>query len=223
MTKVLNTPIWGKSERKMDSIVEVFMGLILGAITMYWMFTLFRKKKSKELTEHQSTVLLEKIKSVCKLISVEGDFAEIYKYENTKEHFMSLVSSKKKALIVINAKAQIGYDLQKIFMHADNDKKKIILTNFPEPEVISIEPELEFYDIQNGLFNTFTPNDLTSLNKEAKKHILEKIPESGLMDTAKREAVEAVLLIEKIVETIGWKLDYTALKIPEKQKNLLNN
>jgi len=207
----------------MDSIVEVFMGLILGAITMYWMFSLFRKKRSKELTEHQSTVLLEKIKSVCKLISVEGDFAEIYKYENTKEHFMSLVSSKKRALIVINAKAQIGYDLQKIFMHADNEKKKIILTNFPEPEVISIEPELEFYDIQNGLFNTFTPNDLTSLNKEAKKHILEKIPESGLMDTAKREAVEAVLLIEKIVETIGWKLDYTALKIPEKQRDLLNN
>ena len=206
----------------MDSIVEVFMGLILGAITMYWMFSLFRKKKSKELTEHQSTVLLEKIKSVCKLISVEGDFAEIYKYENTKERFMSLVSSKKKALIVINAKAQIGYDLQKIFMHADNEKKKIILTNFPEPEVISIEPELEFYDIQNGLFNTFTPNDLTSLNKEAKKHILEKIPESGLMDTAKREAVEAVLIIEKIVETIGWKLDYTALKIPEKQKNILD-
>ena len=206
----------------MDSIVEVLLGLVLGAISMYWLFTLFSKKKSKELTEHQSTVLLEKIKSVCKLISVEGDFAEIYKYENTKEHFMSLVSSKKKALIVINAKAQIGYDLKKIFMHADNEKKKIILTNFPEPEVISIEPELEFYDIQNGLFNTFTPKDLTSLNKEAKKHILEKIPESGLMDTAKREAIEAVLLIEKIVETIGWKLDYSALEITDKRKDLLN-
>lgn len=107
-------------------------------------------------------------------------------------------------------------------MHADNDKKKIILTNFPDPEVISIEPELEFYDIQNGLFNTFTPNDLTSLNKEARKHIMEKIPESGLMETAKREALEAVLLIEKIVETIGWKLDYSALKIDGKQKKLLD-
>ncbi len=206
----------------MDSIVEIFLGLVLGAILMYWLYSLFGKKKKKELTEHQSTVLLEKIKSVCKLISVEGDFAEIYKYENTKEGFLSLVSSKKKALIVINAKAQIGYDLQKIFMHADNGKKKIILTNFPEPEVISIEPELEFYDIQNGLFNTFTPNDLTSLNKEAKKHIMEKIPESGLMDTAKREALEAVLLIEKIVETIGWKLDYSALEISDEQRKLLN-
>lgn len=205
----------------MDDIFEVFLGLILGAIMMYWVFSFFRKKKSRELTTHQSTVLLEKIKSVCKLISVEGDFAEIYKYENTKNRFMSLVSSKKKALIVIKAKAQIGYDLQKILMHSDEGKKKIILTNFPQPEVLSIEPELDFYDIQSGFFNLFTPNDLTSLNQEAKKHILEKIPESGLMDTARKEAWETVLLIEKIVETIGWKLDYSALEISEKQREKL--
>lgn len=202
----------------MDSIFELFLGSVLGAILMYWMYSLFRIKRRKELTEHQSTIILEKIKSVCKLISVEGDFAEIYRYENTREHFMSLLSSKKKALIVINAKAQIGYDLKKVLMHADTDKKKIILSNFPQPEVLSIEPELEFYDIKNGLFNSFTPSDLTSLNQEAKKHVMEKIPESGLMDTARREALEAVLLIEKIVETIGWKLDYSALELSEHNK-----
>ncbi|KAA2218752.1 DUF4230 domain-containing protein [Maribacter flavus] len=205
----------------MDNILDVFLGLILGGISMYWLFSLFRKKQSKEITTHQSTVLLEKIRSVCKLISVEGDFAEVYKYENTRERFMSLLSSKKKALIIIKAKAQIGYDLNKILMHADTGKRKIILSNFPEPEVLSIEPDLEFYDIKNGLFNTFTPDDLTSLNTEAKKHIREKIPESGLMETAKKEALQSVLLIEKIVETIGWKLDYSALHISEKDKRLL--
>lgn len=41
------------------------------------------------------------------------------------------------------------------------------------------------------------------------------------MDTARKEAIQAVLLIEKIVETIGWKLDYSALEISENQKNLL--
>jgi hypothetical protein len=208
----------------MDTIFDTFLGLVLGTIATYWIYTFFRKKRSKELTTHQSTVLLEKIKSVCKLISVEGDFAEIYKYENTKERFMSLISSKKKALIVINAKAQIGYDLKKVLMHADNEKKKIVLTNFPQPEVLSIAPELEFYDIQNGLFNAFKPDDLTTLNKEAKKHIIEKIPESGLMETARKEALQTVLLIEKIVETIGWKLDYSALEIPENEKKkLLDN
>lgn len=207
----------------MDSILEIFLGLILGAIMMYWVFSFFRVKRSKELTQHQSTVLLQEIRSVCKLITVEGDFAEIYKYENTKERFLSILVSKKKALIVINAKAQIGFNLKKVQMHADTDNKKIILTNFPQPEVLSIQPELEFYDIQNGFFNAFTPKDLTNLNQEAIKHVREKIPESGLMETAKREALEAVLIIEKIVETIGWKLDYSALELKEQAENYIKN
>ncbi|MBC6997230.1 DUF4230 domain-containing protein [Cytophaga sp. FL35] len=205
----------------MDTIFDSFLGLILGAILTYWVYTFMKKKERKEETEHQSEVLLEKIRSVCKLVSVEGDFAEIYRYENIKERFMSLVTSKKKALMVINAKAQIGYDLQKVEIKADKANKKIILTNFPEPEILSIEPDIQFYDIQSGMFNFFSPNDLTLLNKEAKEHIRDKIPESGLMDTARKEAIQAVLLIEKIVETIGWKLDYSALEISENQKKLL--
>lgn len=201
----------------MNDVLEILLGLALGAIIMYWVFTYIRSRSRRELTQHQSTVILEKIRSVCKLITVEGDFAEIYRYENTRSRFMSMISSKKRALIVIKAKAQIGYDLKKLFMHADNEKKKIILENFPAPEVLTIEPELEFYDIKNGIFNAFTPDDLTSLNKEARKHILEKIPESGLMETANKEALEAVLLIEKIVETIGWTLDYSALEFNKKQ------
>jgi len=207
----------------MDGLLEVLLGLILGAIAMYWIFSLFRQRKNKETTEHQSTVLLERIKNVCKLISVEGDFAEIYKYENTRERFMSLVSSKKKALIVINAKVHIGYDLQKIQLHANNAKKQIVLNTFPPPQILSIEPQLEFYDIKNGLFNSFTPNDLTSLNQEAIKHIRDKIPQSGLMETARREALEAILLMEKLVETIGWKLEYSALEISTEEKAKLNS
>ncbi|MDC6367684.1 MULTISPECIES: DUF4230 domain-containing protein [Flavobacteriaceae] len=205
----------------MHDIIEVFLGLVLGAILMYWLFSLFRKKKNKELTKQQSTVLLDKIRSVCKLVSVEGEFAEIYHYENTKEGLMSLLRSKKKALIVVNAKAQIGYDLTKLDLKADNKNRKIILGNFPEPEVLSIEPDLQFYDIKNGLFNSFSPDDLTNLNQEAKEHIKQKIPESGLMETAKKEALQAVLLVEKIVETIGWTLDYSALEISNREKHFL--
>jgi len=205
----------------MDSIFDSIFGLLLGAIATYWIYTFFKRKQSKEVTLHQSTVLLEKIRSVSKLISVEGEFAEIYKYENTKERFLSLVSSKKKALIVINAKALIGYDLKKVEIKSDIDNKRIILTNFPQPEVLSIEAELEFYDIKNGMFNSFSPDDLTTLNNEAKNHILDKIPESGLMETAKKEALQAVLLMESIVATIGWKLDYSALEIPENEKKKL--
>ncbi|MEO1011664.1 MAG: DUF4230 domain-containing protein [Bacteroidota bacterium] len=205
----------------MDGILAIFLGLILGAVLTYWIYTRFGIKKKKETTQMQSAVLLDKIRSVCKLVSVEGEFAEIYTYENVKERFMSLVSSRKKALLVINAKAQIGYDLKKVEIFSDMEQKKIILKHFPQPEILSIEPDIQFYDIKSGMFNHFSPEDITTLNKEAKEHIRSKIPDSNLMETARREALQAVLLIEKIVETIGWKLDYSALEISENQKNLL--
>lgn len=205
----------------MDSFPLLIIGFILGAIVMYWLFSRYRRKQRKERTKEQSVILLEKIRSVCKLISVEGDFAEIYSYENTKDVFMNLFAGKKKALIIINARTHIGYDFKKIEMRADVDAKKIVLTHFPQPEVLSIEPQLKFYDIKNSMFNTFSSEDLTNLNKEARQFILDKIPESGLMETAKKEALETVLLIEKIAETISWKLDYSALKINEQQKELL--
>ncbi|MBN2869110.1 MAG: DUF4230 domain-containing protein, partial [Flavobacteriaceae bacterium] len=49
------------------------------------------------------------------------------------------------------------------------------------------------------------------LNEEAKQHILEKVPESGLFNVAKQEALESLQLVENIVQTIGWKLDYQNL------------
>ena len=79
----------------MDSLVEAFLGLILGAILMYWLYNLFAKKKRRELTEHQSTVILDKIKRVCKLVSVEGDFEEFYRYDIFKDGFLSILSIKK--------------------------------------------------------------------------------------------------------------------------------
>ena len=202
-------------------MAELILGLLLGALLMYWGYAWLNRKKQKEVTLQQSSVLLEKVRSVCKLISVEGDFAEIYRYENRREHFMNLFSSKKKALIVINAKAHIGYDFKKLKVSADPDSRTIILGNFPPPEILSVEPELEFYDIRNDLFNAFTPQDMTSLNREAKALIREKIPESGLMDTARHEALEAILFMEKIVETLGWKLDYEALKLDGPVEQLL--
>lgn len=194
---------------------ENVLMVLFGVLVTYWGFTFYKKKEQKDLTQKQSTVLLEKIKSVCKLITVEGEFAEIYHHENIKEHFLGLLSSKRKALIVINAKVHIGYDLARVKLKANTETKQIIVEHLPQPEVLSIEPDLRYYDIKNGLFNKFASDDLTVLNKEAKQHILDKIPESRLMLTAKKEALQAILMIEKIVETIDWTLDYSALKIED--------
>ena len=187
--------------------MEVFLAVIIAILVTLGVVTVLKSIKKKQLVNSQSTILLDKIRKVCKFITVEGDFAEIYHYEDVKERFLKLLSSRKKALVVINAKAHVGYDLSKIDLEADIDKKKIILKHFPEPEVLSIETNLNYYDKTEGYFNRFEATDLTGLHNEAKQHIQDKIPESGLIQAAQKEALET------IVETIGWKLDYSALEI----------
>lgn len=193
--------------------MEVFLAVIIAVLVTLGVVTVLKSIKKKQLVNSQSTILLDKIKKVCKFITVEGDFAEIYHYQDVKQRFLKLISSRKKALVVINAKAHVGYDLSKIDLQADTDKKKIILKHFPQPEVLSIETNLNYYDKSDGYFNRFEATDLTGLNNEAKLHIRDKIPESGLIEAAQKEALETILLIETIVQTIGWKLDYSALEI----------
>lgn len=198
--------------------MEALLGLFLGAIITYWVMRYIKIQKSKDITNAQSVIIMEKIRKVWKLITVEGEFAEIYHYENTKERFMSMVSSKKKAILLINAKAHVGFDLSKIKMETINEKKVIKLTDFPEPKILSLETDLKYYDKKEGLFNKFDSSDLTEVNSSAKEHVLLKIPESGLFDTAKSEALEAVLVIQNIVETIGWTLDYQDLLLAKSNK-----
>ncbi|MFD1094845.1 DUF4230 domain-containing protein [Salegentibacter chungangensis] len=196
----------------------LFIGLAAGAIIAYFLFARFNKDRSRLKTSEQSVVLMDKIKSVCKFITVEGDFSEIYHYENLKEKYLSLFLGKKKAIILINAKAHIGFDLSKIKMESDNDSKRIILTNFPQPELLTVETDFKYYDKREGWANPFTTSDLTDISRDAKKHIVDKIPESGLFEKAKKEALDTILLMEKIVETIGWKLDYTALTLEREEE-----
>ncbi|GAA3519223.1 hypothetical protein GCM10022393_36710 [Aquimarina addita] len=156
---------------------------------------------------------MEKIKSVCKLVTVEGDFAEIYHYEGVKEKFFNLLKGKKKALILIDAKAYVGFDLSQVKLESDTRKKKIIITQFPTPKLLSIETDFKYYDKREGWLNPFTSADLTEINKEAKQFIIDKIPKSGLIESAGKELLDTIALMETVTQSIGWTLDYSSLEI----------
>jgi len=197
----------------------LLIGLAIGAVVAYFLFARFSLGRKKDRTKTQSVILMEKIRTVCKFITVEGDFSEIYHYENVKDKWLNLVIGKKKALVLIEAKAHVGFDLTKIKMDSDERTKTITLHDFPQPELLTIETDFKYYDKKEGWLNPFTAGDLTEINAEAKKHIVDKIPSSGVMQEATKQALETLQLIEKLVETINWKLNYSALVLePPKKK-----
>lgn len=193
--------------------MNFILGFIFGvlALAIYYLFA--KKSFFKSRSKEQSVILLEKIRNVSKLITVEGDFNEVMHFSDVKNSLLNMVSSKKKAIVLANAKVFIGFDMKKVIFEANASKRLLNVVSFPDPEVLSIETDVEFYDVQNGLFNKFDAEELTELNKKVKQNIIEKIPDSPLLRTAQTQAIETINIMEQMVETFGWKLTY---EIPEK-------
>ena len=156
--------------------------------------------------KEQSDVLLERVKNVYKLVTVEGHLSEVYSYEDYWGYDFS--PFRKKALIRVKAKVSIGYDLDEMEITALPEEKKIVISQLPEPSIISIDHTLDYYDITQGTFNSFTKEDYNKLNTNAKDFIVQKANESELLDTAKKQGNQALEMMEFMVENTGWELDY---------------
>lgn len=185
--------------------------IILSAIGIAWYSgfkaSFFEKKSS--LTQE---VVMEQIKNVVKLGTVEGYFSEIYNY---KEHYgPDLSFFTKKALIRVKAKILAGFDLEKINVKVDETTKTVKIENLPEPQILSIEHDLDYYDITEGMFNSFTTEDYNKMNNQAKIYIKNVALKTNLMQNAKNQLNSHLQVLNVLMSSYGWKLEVENLKLP---------
>lgn len=198
-------------------ITTIFL-IIISALVGFGVFYVWNFKKQKVKKEIQASVLLEQIKKVCKLISVEGDFQEMIDTREEKSYFFDLLTQRKKALLIVKAKAHVGYDLTKLKINMDKETKTISLSNFPEPEIIALETDITYYDISNQIFNKYKEEDLTELQRKAKKMMQEKVLESKLPIIAQHQAEEIISLLKSSSSMLGWSFNEEKLEIENVQQ-----
>jgi hypothetical protein len=175
-TKINNT--------SMFNLLFLALGVAGGLAGAYF---LFGKKLGKgDIEKISSSTVVQKIERVFKVVSAEGHFSELFDYTQT-EHLFSFIPSTKKALIIVNAKVLMGFDFKKLKISVDETTQKVTIDSFPKPEILSIEPELKYYNLENGLFNKFNNEDLTKLQVEAKQKIAEAVEKSELPAIAQRQ------------------------------------
>lgn len=182
-------------------ILLVAAAFLIGA----WLTYRFLVPQTKSTED--AAVLLEKIQAVTKLITVEGQFSEIYNYNESDGWMLNLWD--KKVLVRVRATVSAGYDLERLRMEADPATKTIRMSALPEPQILSIDHTLDYYDISEGYFTSFTPEDYNRINQRAKDLIREKAMESNLLPAAREQADKMLELIQFMVESAGWKLVIT--------------
>lgn len=152
----------------------------------------------------ESAVLLEKIQAVAKLTTVEGHFTEVYNYSEYQGYFTLLWN--KKALVRVRATVAAGYDLGNLRFDANAATRTIHMSALPEPQILSIDHTLDYYDVSEGLFTSFSPEDYNRINQRAKDLIRDQALKSALLPAAREQAAKITDLIRFMVESAGWHL-----------------
>lgn len=185
-----------------DSII-ILISLAAGGIIVY----LFLTRRTKTSSKQEATLLLESIRTVCKLITVESDMTEILNHKEKKSLLFRLIPQNKQILLIVKAKAMVGFDLTKASFHPDIANRRLIFANLPKPEVLSMETEITYYDIQQSTFNKFSPADYTELNQQAKTKIMKYFENSQLPAIAEQQGTEIIKIIRSMTEAAGWRLE----------------
>lgn len=180
----------------------VIAALILTA-TAAW-YVGYNAQWGKTVKEENVTVIIEKIKRVFKLVSVEANISEIYNYQDYNTFNIDLF--RKKALLRVNAKVSAGYDFEKVEFVTDQATKTLIIKNLPPPEVFYVDHDIDYYDVQQGTFNAFTEEDYNRLNAKAKAFIEAKAHSSDILKEAAAQKDEILELMRLLLETNGWTL-----------------
>lgn len=186
------------------TIIVAIIALTIG----YFASSYYNFFSEKENTEEQGTVLLEKIKTVSKLVTIEGYFSEVWRVKKSYDYYPDFLYGKS-AILKVKGKVSVGYDLEQMEIESFPDEKMIVISNLPSPEIISVDHDLEYFSLQEGSFTSFSSKELSEFNRTAKDTLIAAAQRSSLFNAANEKGNDMVKLIELIAKDAGWKVKYT--------------
>lgn len=151
-----------------------------------------------------STIVVERIQKVLKLVTVEGNFSELMSYKDFD--YIDFPGFRKDAIVRVNAKVSIGYNLENLKIATNEKDKTILIQNMPKPEILSIDTDIKFENLSTGLFTSFNEAELSKLNQLGKEKIREKALNTELIKQAEEQRSEMFDLLFYVAKQNGYKI-----------------
>ena len=160
--------------------------------------------KQKDNSTVDSTIVVQRIQKVMKLITVEGHYSELMKYKDFS--YIDFPGFRKDALLKVDAKVSIGYNLDSMDITTDEKNKTIVIKHMPKPEIFSVDSDIKFQNLSSGVFTGFSEEELTKLNKMAKDNIRKKALSMELIRQAEEQKNELFDLLFYMAKGNGYSI-----------------
>lgn len=180
----------------------ITLALVAGFLLGTWLGPWFRQEDRRL----SSDVVLEQVQTVLRLITVEGRFSEIYDYQDYWGYDIGPL--RKKILLRVSGRVQVGFDLKETEFQIEEEEKRVRIEQWPEPAIQSIDMEVDYYDISEGTFNSFSEEDFTRFQKEARDLIRQRAMESDLREQARDQRDRLAAALNSALSESGWSLRF---------------
>ncbi len=185
---------------------------LIGFFIAKWMY----KNERKAETNEDIQIVVQSINNISKLVVTEGVFSEVYSYRNAKKYFYDTFEFNKSAIVTVNARVQVLFDLEKMNVEIDSLHKKIKIKSIPKEEIVII-PDVKYFDIQQSTFNSFSKEELNSINKKSIEKIKQTAELSELKKNAKKRLIIELSKIYQLSAILGWEV------VDETEEQLLDD
>ncbi|MFN3997164.1 DUF4230 domain-containing protein [Algoriphagus sp.] len=182
----------------------------------FWFF--YQGKQEREELRASSELIQKQVQQVGKLIVTEGYYSKVFTFKNSQNLFLNIWKSDKKALVVVNAKATVEYDLRQLQVEIDEANKTLILKKIPDP-VLNIYPDIEYYDVTQDYFNSFEAKDYNKIKNSVTAQIRTQIEKSDLMENSRERLMVELTNLFVLTKSMEWTLMYQE-KIIESREEL---
>lgn len=193
---------------------KIFLGAVLTLIVVFALRYFEHHKNQREILAANTALIEKEINNVGKLIVTEGSYAQVFSYKDSKKYYLDVLSASKKALVVVNAEATISYDLSQVVTEINSASKTVSILSLPEPE-LKINPNIEYYDVQQDYLNQFNAHDYNVIKQRVQKELRTKIRASQLYTNAENRLLTELTKIYILTNSLGWTLEYEGAIISE--------
>ena len=168
-------------------------------------FLYFQKSKSN-IGSSQIAIINNGIKNVSKLVVTEVSYSEVYSYNDVDKYFFETLDFEKKLTLLVKAKVLVSYDLKTLEIEVDSLHKKLIIKHIPEAVLTSI-PDVKYYDFQQSMLNTFSKDELNTIQQKALDKLMENVEVSSIKVKARKRLIVELKQLMNLTEILGWTVE----------------
>jgi len=170
----------------------VVLGILIGVVASGVTFVMTSRMSERET--FSSSGVIERVKNISELNTVEMYFNEIIDFKNAKFfNDFEIPFTEKSFIFTVKARVKAGVEMSLIEASDIDIKEKDLVLRLPGPEITSLEIlSYKAYDEKDGLFNEVTTEDTLKALELFEGDLKNQAKDNGIIEKAKENAEKSI-------------------------------